>query len=233
MLQYSLVNNPLTPNPTDLRAIIQQYKRKKIADIVKQLTVPGSILKETECEAVIKRFLQIIADNLQEGIGLDSEFLIISQTISGVFNHENDPFDRSRHQVNMTVRPGAAFQQALDQAKPIKTDNHIPTPAIKSVFDVKTKSNEQLTADRMFDIYGSQLKIENAEDPAQGVFLVSTQKEKEVKVEYIHHNGYRKLQVELPAGLKTGEKYRLEIRTTVNGGKEIRTGSYHKVLSVA
>ncbi len=232
MLYIKLVDNPLTQDPNDCRAMVANYKKKKISQIVRQITIPGSILKETECEAVIKRFLQILAENLHEGVGFDSEFLTISQGINGVFTNNRDSFDRSRHEVTLAAHAGEEFRKALDSVEVVIVDHVQPKPVIKSVFDVKSKSSELLTPDRMFDIYGDLVKIENEADPVQGVFLVSTQQEEEIRVNYLHHNGVTKLQVEIPEGLTSGSKYRLEIRTTVNKSKDIRTGRYDPILTV-
>lgn len=49
MLKHFLVDNPLTEDPLDCRAQVLAYQRKRIEDIVSQITIPGSILKETEC----------------------------------------------------------------------------------------------------------------------------------------------------------------------------------------
>ncbi len=234
MLYIKLVDNPLTKDdPNDCRAMVVNYKKKKMIQIVKQIAVPGSILKETECEAVIKRFLQILAGNLHEGIGFESEYMVIAQGVNGVFANNQAPFDRSRHEVTMLARAGEEFQKALDSVEVVIVDHIKPKPMIKSTFDTKSKSDEKITADRLLDIDGDLLKIEDETDPTQGVFLVSTQKEKEMRVDYIHYNSPKKLQVEIPATLKTGEKYRLEVRSRVYGGKELRASSYDKVLTVA
>jgi hypothetical protein len=233
MLEIKLIDNPLTPDPTDYRAMVVNYKRRRISDIVKQITIPGSILKETECEAVSKRFLQILAENLQQGIGFESEFLVISQGVSGVFNSETEAFDPTRHQVTLLIKAGEEFQKALSNVEVVRVDYNQPKPVIKKVFDVKSKTADALTPGHMFDIHGELIKVEDEEDPAQGVFLISTQNEEEVRVEYIYHNGIKRLQVEIPEDLSAGDRYRLEIRSTVNKGKDIRTGAYEKVLTVA
>ncbi len=233
MLQIKLVDNALTPDPTDFRAMVVNYSKKSVEEVVKQIAVPGSILKETECEAVIKKFFQVLAENLRQGVGFDSEFITITQHVSGVFTSEADAFDPTRHEVTLTVKTGQVFQQALNAVDIAKVDHVLPRPTIRQVFDTKSRTSEKCTSGHLLDIQGNLLKVENETDPAQGVFLVSAQKEKEVRVAYIHHNGSKKLQVEVPEGLKSGEKYRLEIRSTVKGSKDIRIGMYEKVLTVA
>lgn len=233
MLEIKLVDNPLTPDPTDFRAMVVNYKKRRLTDIVKQITIPGSILKETECEAVSKRFLQILAENLRQGIGFESEFLVISQGVSGVFSSNKGPFDPSRHEVTLQVHAGEEFQKALAAVEVVIVGHEQPRPVIRKVFDTKAKTTESLTPGYMFDIQGDLIKIEDETDPAQGVFLINTKDEAEVRVEYIHHNGTKNLQVEIPEGLTSGDRYRLEIRSAIRGSKDIRKGLYEHVLTVA
>ena len=49
---------------------------------------------------------------------------------------------------------------------------------------------------------------------------------------YLYQNTAKTLQVEWPDGLKSGQEYRLEVRTAVRGGKQVRTGSSAKPLKV-
>ena len=51
-------------------------------------------------------------------------------------------------------------------------------------------------------------------------------------IPYLYQNTAKMLQVEWSDGLKSGQEYRLEVRTAVNGGKEVRTGSSAKPLKV-
>ena len=68
MIEISLVDNKLTKdNPYDRMGMVQNRKIKTVADIVKQLTAEGSILKRTECDAVIHSTLRTITRNLIEG----------------------------------------------------------------------------------------------------------------------------------------------------------------------
>ena len=52
---------------------------------------------------------------------------------------------------------------------------------------------------------------------------MNTQKAEELKIAHFYQNTSKTLQVELPNNLKKGT-YRLEVRTTVYRGSEIRTG---------
>lgn len=76
MLNYALYRNPLTEGEDDYTAIAQSLLNKNIKDIIHQITKPRSILKETECVAVIHDFFKAIAENLGEGYGFNRENLL-------------------------------------------------------------------------------------------------------------------------------------------------------------
>lgn len=233
MLKYSLVDNPLTDDPNDCRAQVQEYRRKRIEDIVTQLTVAGSILKDTECIAVINGFLKTLAHNLSEGVGFDSDYLTLTHSVAGVFADKNDRFDPNRHQVKLNLRTGEPMKTALQQVKVEKVDATLSVPEISAVYDWNSRTtNQQLTAGGSVDISGRWLKVTNPEDTTQGVFLVNTKKDEKIRITYLHQNTRKKLQLSLPSTLRSGQEYRVEVSTIINETQEVRTGMSNFVLTV-
>ena len=232
MLQISLADNKLTKDdPNDRMAVVQNRKYKTVDDIVDQLTIEGSILKPTECEAVITGVLRTITKNLREGYGFQSDYFSLTPSVSGVFINDEDRFDATRHQVELNLRLSAPMKEALAQMKVEVIPHASPTPVIKQVFDQKSKTtNDRLTPGHTLDITGELLKIEDQAANEQGVFLVNTNKD-EVKMPYLYQNTPKTLQVELPDNLKRGT-YRLEVRTAVYNIKEVRTGFAPFTLTV-
>lgn len=234
MLEISLIDNKLTvDDDQDCVAMVQNRKYKSVDDIIEQLTGEGSILKPTECEAVITGVLRTITKNLAQGYGFQSDFFSLAPSVSGVFVNDKDRYDASRHQVELNLRLGTPVKEALSQVKVAVVPHSVPVPVIKEVFDQKSKTtNDQLTPGHTLEISGERLKIMDEADASQGVFLVSTQRAEEVKVPYLYHNTAKKIHAELPDTLKKGT-YQLEIRTTVNNAKEVRTGVASSILIVA
>lgn len=233
MLQYSLVDNPLTDDQEDRRAQVQSYVFRQTEDIVSQITVPGSILKNTECVAVINAFLKAITANLEEGIGFECDYLALSQSIAGVFTDKNDRFDAQRHRVKLNLRVGEPMKAALKRVPVAKVKANVLLPEVEGVYDRKSRTTDQmLTAGHSAEVTGDRLKIENTDDARQGVFLVNTQKKEEIKIPYLFQNTAKMLQVEWPEALESGQEYRLEVRTTINGGQTVRTGMSKVVLTV-
>ena len=231
MLQISLTNNKLTKNDErDCMAVVQNRRYKTLSELVDQLTGEGSILKPTECEAVIVAALRTITKNLHQGYGFQSEFLTLAPSVSGVFVNRKDRFDRERHQVDLKLRLGAPIKEALAKV-PVEIIPHTaPLPEIEEVFDHKSKTtNDLLSPGHTLDISGERLKVADVTSPEQGVFLVS--ETEEIKVPYIFRNNPKSLQVELPDKLKKGV-YEVEVRTTVYSATDLRTGSSSLALTV-
>jgi hypothetical protein len=224
MIEISLLDNKLTPNPVDCRAMVQNRKKKRIKDLVDQITGPGSILKDTECVAVVDALFKAIAKNLTEGYGLQTEYFSFVPEVSGVFEDENDRFDPARHEVTLGLRLGTPMKEALQKVKVTVIPHDTPMPVIKKVFDRKSKStNDIITPGHALDIEGDLLKIIDEADVDQGVFLINPQKGEEVRISYFYQNTPKLLEVELPDTLKKGT-YELEVRTHVNKANELRTG---------
>ncbi len=100
------------------------------------------------------------------------------------------------------------------------------------MFDLKSKTtNALLTPGGVFNIEGDMLKIDNQEDKLQGVFFVNTQTKKEHKAAYLYQNMPKNLQIELPTTLLTGS-YQVEVRTNLNGSKDLRKGKLTMSLAV-
>ena len=234
MLQISLADNKLTIDDLEDRmAVVQNRKQKSVADIVNQLTVEGSILKPTECEAVITGMLRTIVKNLREGYGFQSDYFSLTPSVSGVFVNDKDRFDPARHQVELNLRLSAPMKEALDQVKVEVIPHTAPVPVIRQVFDRKSKTtNDRLTPGHTLEISGTLLKIEEPTAAEQGVFLVNTNKDEEVKLPYLYQNTPKMLQAELPDTLKRGT-YRLEVRTAVYNIREVRTGAAPFTLTVS
>ena len=233
MLQISLVNNKLTvDDPHDCMAQVQNRQQLTTAAVVKQITGKGSILKSTECNAVINDLFEAIADNLRQGHGFTCDYFSLEPSVSGVFVNDEDRYDPKRHQVELNLRLGSPLKKALAEMEVKVLPHNTPVPTIKKVFDRKSKTtNEQLTPGYTLDITGDLLKIEDETAAEQGVFLVNTQRAEEVKIGHLFLNVAKTLEVELPDNLKKGT-YRLEVRTAVYKVKEVRTGAAPFLLTV-
>lgn len=230
-INYVLHLNLMTANPDDCRAVVVNRTNYSVSDIVKQITGEGSILKETECNAVINAFLKRVGTNLSEGISFQSEYFSVGIEIGGVFINDKDRFDATRHQIYPNLKPGKQWKESLNGAQLEKVSSEENKPRPESLMDIKSKNSDQtLSPGGMAELVGQMLKIdETAAD--EGIFIISENGGDVTKVSYLHINYPKNLQFEIPEGLAPGN-YRVEIRNRAHKGKTIRTGSLDYTLQV-
>lgn len=233
MISYSLHDNVLTTeDETDYMAIIQNSEKCSIEDLIKGVTVAGSILKETESVAVTHAIFRELGKNLREGKGFSSEYLTIDHSISGVFIGEDDQFDPQRHKVNVNVRLASTLREMTRNIPVQKVKSSIPMPTLESCYDHWTQTtNDQITPKASVDLRGEYLKIGDTDDAQQGVFLLNSQKV-ETKVDRLALNTPKKLTFAVPDGLAKGE-YSLLVRTVFKGTTKLREGRLNQTLVIA
>jgi hypothetical protein len=231
-INYVLHPNTITPDQNVWKANVVNKTVFNIDDVVKQITGEGSILKLTECNAVINAFLSKIGTNLADGIFFQSDYFSVSTEISGVFAEETDKFDVNRHLIYPNLNAGKPWKESLAIAKleKVTTDENKPKP--ESFVDMKSKTNDQtLTPGGMAELQGEMLKIDETADD-EGIFIVSGNGGGETKVAYLHQNYPKCLQFEVPEILKQGS-YKVEVRNRAHKGKTIRVGILEFTLNVA
>jgi hypothetical protein len=222
-LKYALFDNKMTEDPDDYMAIIQEAQNKNLDDIIKQITVAGSILKETECRAVIRDFLKKLAENAQEGIGFLNDYFSINFSIQGVFKDADDRYDPKRHSILMNLTANTELKKSLDFIKVEKVSPNIPQPIVHQLYDMLSNTtNATLSGNGMAEIKGEKLSINTAEAD-EGIFLINVATATETKVSLIHNNEPKKLQFLVPTGLQAGT-YKVEVRNRAHRGKDIRKG---------
>lgn len=232
MFKFALFRNHLTGNDNDYLAVPQSTENKRTEDIIHQITIPGSILKETECAAVINDFFKAIASNLQEGVGFTNEFIRINPGVSGVFNGINDQFDPNRHHKQVNVVGGKEFKAAVEEMPVEKVAASVRQPEIKSVYDFKSQQNNAvLTPGHMIELRGRLLKLDT-ELTDEGIFIVNTTDDSEFKIVQIHTNLPSKLLGMLPDELAPGV-YNLVVRNRPEGNKNLMSGSLTEGLTVS
>lgn len=231
MLHYALYPNHLTGSENNYLAIPQSPVNKRIEDVIHQITNPGSILKETECVAVIHDFFRAISTNLKEGQGFISEYIRIQPSIKGVFKGINDTFDPARHHTQINILPCNVLKDAISEAELEKVEAIARQPEIKSVYDLKSQQADAvLSPDHMIEIIGSKLKL-NTGLADEGIFIINHSDDSEVKIAQVHTNLPSKLFGMLPENLATGT-YRLEVRNRPDGNSNLHVGAFTNDLTV-
>jgi len=114
MMNYTLYKNKLTADVEDYyMARLVNVSTMNREDLVAQITGPGSILKETECNAVIADYWKQIIQFSSNGTFYKDDYINIRLDVVGVFMDENDRFDPERHELKRTIHPSAELKGAL------------------------------------------------------------------------------------------------------------------------
>ena len=229
-MKYALYNNKITKDdPNDCYARPVEVKVNTRQDVVGQLTQPGSILKTTECNAVIDGYWSAIGDFISKGESYRDQYIAVRFDINGVFANDSERFDPARH----TLSVGAVLSSLVtDNAKSIKMQysKAVPEiPIVETVFDWGSDTvNDRLTPGGALEIEGEELKIFETE--GEGVFFVNQTTAVATKADALRRNEPQRLSLRVPP-LPAGQ-YRLEIRNTTRNGSVLRTGMLAQMLAV-
>lgn len=231
-INYVLHPNLMTPDPDDCKATVVNRTTFNLDDVVKQLTSEGSILKQTECYAVIDAFLRKLGLNLAEGISFRSDYFSLGIEMSGVFINDKDKFDANRHMVYPNLKPGKPWKDSLAniQFEKVTADENKPRP--ENIIDLKSKTIDQiLSPGGMAEVQGTLLKIDETTTD-EGIYIISENGGGETRVNYLYNNYPKSLQFEIPEGLSAGT-YKIEVRNRAHSGKSLRIGRLEQSLNVA
>jgi len=234
-LPYTLHRNTIrrADADTSYRAVAKQVDYVRIEDAIREMTKPGSILKQTECEAVIYAFLNYLTQQLAEGNGFLSPYFRLTPGLRGVFESEEDKYDPKRHRPGVNFRPGKKMEQAIRKMKVQRIDSTLPAPRPLAFEDYKTGIRNQLMVPgKVGLISGEQLKLTDPDDLAQGVFLKHLSSGQFYRVADLYRNFPQELLMALPDTLPRGA-YWLEVRSAYGTRGEIRTGQLPATLVVA
>jgi hypothetical protein len=229
-MKYSLYDNKVTQDNTDdCYARPVEVKVNTRGQLVQNLTRSGSILKTTECNAVIDGYWNEIGGFIARGEGYRDEYLTVRLDINGVFTDSNDRFDPSRHTLVVSALLNSSLT-ALAKSVPLQYEKAVAgAPVIESVYDWGSDTvNEKLTPGDTIEIAGEDLKI--YEERGEGVFFMDQSTGVETPGELPRRNEPGGLMLRVPA-LPSGQ-YRIEVRNTTRKGKVLRTGVFVQPLTV-
>jgi len=221
-MKYTTIDNQLTTeNLNDHMAQTIDMVVNGFDKVKKKMSGPGSILKETEINAVHADYWKAIISFIANGQNYRDEYVSIRMNITGVFEDEDDRYDPARHKIVLSVIPGPDLKEAARQVRPVYVETDSINPVVKSAYDWNSKTtNQKLTSGGGLEIEGADLKIFEGE--GQGVFFINASEGFEVKAEHIRTNEPKTLSLSVP-DLKAGT-YKIEVRNTGFKGKTIRVG---------
>lgn len=236
MLDYTLFENMLTPDPNDYSAQPVNVRSHDLPAIVQRISARYPGLSPTQILAAISEFFDEVYNITELGETVVTPIFNTEFSMPGVYNGALDSFDTKRHSVKINLNPGTRL---LEAARKVKTSKVIVAESLPHILEVKdvvsNTVNELLTPGGIVQIRGSRLKFLQTEDN-NGVFFINQQGES-IKLSVIADNKPARIMAMLPADMQPGT-YSLEVRTSFSAGSvkplhALKTGRFNKELTVA
>ena len=232
MLDYTLIENLLTPAPDDYMAQttnVRSYTNEEIAD---RIMKTGAGLTRSDILSVLQAQNEVICDIVAEGDAINTPLFNAQPSISGVFDSASDSFNPSRHQVKINLSAGKSLRDAISKVKTKKVQVAEVAPILNEVKDIVSGTvNDRLSKNSVVEITGARLKF-LPEVATNGIFLVMSNGT-ETKLTTVIDNKPARLMAMIPAAQATGV-YSLEVRTTYSGNekpsKTLKIGRFYKRL---
>jgi hypothetical protein len=220
----------MTADPEDYRAQITGYESVTEKEIIEYITRKGSSITPAAVKANYEEIIGAHEYFLQQGYGVNTEFINVRPSIQGVFRSRDDGFDPARHKIRFRVTLGKRYNRTSDEVKTEKAEPASNAPLPQRFEDVTSATvNEAVTPGGTATLSGARLKY-HQNDPKQGIFLVAADKT-EVRVERILSHHAAQVVFLVPANLPADD-YTLEVRVLPKGNKEIKRGIQVDKLTV-
>lgn len=231
-LKFTWKLNTATKNdPDDYYPKVREIEYVTEDQLINDIAIPGSILKETELRAVLLRVFQQLVNYMKESRGFKNQFIVIKPGLNGKAYSDNEQWDDDKHNKYASALLGAPFQAAAQEMELEWVSDTKEAPVIEEVYDRKSKTtNQKLTPGHTIKISGSQLKI-HTHVAGQGLFLVNQTSGIEHPVE-LEENYPSQLRADVPDNLPIGS-YQLKITNTKTSvTKTLRTTIFEVPLTV-
>jgi hypothetical protein len=233
-LNYALYENNLKsskPNSYVAKPLVDVTKT--LDEVLNETTEHGSTVTKAEALAFFEEMVVVILKALIQGFAINTPLFNLSFSISGTFDSPDDTFDPARHAINIIITPGTRIKDIISKINLSKVTATKPKPVVTDFFDHSTQShNDTLTKGGIGKLTGVKLQIDE-KDEQQGIFFLPVLGGIIYKsTGFLVKNDPSELIFTIPADLTPGE-YNIEVRAKLNDGKELRKGSYEKILTVS
>lgn len=229
-ITYALYENHLTSDPDDYTARVISSNTVEMEGLIDRMVDRGSTVVRADILSVLEDYNAAVTSLVLEGVNVLTPTCNFGAAIKGVFNGQEDSFDRSRHQVLPTVGPGVRLRSAVSGSAAVQkaeSTRALPTPL--DFFDVASgERNAVLAAGGMANILGHRLKFDAA-DALQGIFFRAADGT-ETRVTVVGRNKPAELMFMVPE-LAPGA-YTVHVRVAW-GDNDLREGVLRHTLTVA
>ena len=223
VIRYALRLNRLTSAPDDYMAVVQDQPVVTKDDLIDDIVSRGGNVNRAEALASHEEDEAAVVRALEAGAIVSTPLYHISASIQGVFENEDSPFDPSIHVVKLNIRPGSRLEEIAKNIRVQRVEGAVIEPVIKSVYDWGSDSETTLTSGGVFEINGSDLKIQD-NLTSEGVFFIKQSDNTATQAVRVRTNRPSQLVVLVPT--LTAGNYRVEVRNTYRSGSTLKTGLF-------
>jgi hypothetical protein len=213
-MKFYLTENHLTTKQ-NFSARVVSDKSHDLEGIINLMLSKRNLVSRTDIVAVFSAFFETVENCIKLGENITLPIFNISYSITGVFENEDESFNREKHHVNVNMNNGLQIKRAIEQIKLNKIDTVVREPVLHHFNDLASHTvDDQLTKNSLFELTGSQIKIAG-DKPDIGLYFVADDGT-ETKVVLVADNTNKKIVGQTP-DLATGS-YHLHIKTQSTKG---------------
>lgn len=228
-IQYSLLDNQLTTDPDDYRAVVQTTEVLGEDDLINDMTSRGSTATKTDVLAVLEEYKAAIERAIADGKRINTDLVNVYPSIRGVFDGNGDSYDATRHAVRVNVSSGVRLREATRGVSLEKVRAGETGPLLDHYHDTLADEIDGLvTPGGGARITGGNLKVREVD--GAGVYFVDSEGNA-TEAPNLMRNKPGDLIFLVPQ-LAPGD-YALEVRTASTDNGTLRTGRLEAVLTVA
>lgn len=233
MINYTLVENAVTPDPDDYYPQVQITRSVDTDALVERILSMGSTVNRADIIAVLEQLYQAVEALVLEGARVNVAGIFdVSPRMQGVFNGVADNFDTARHLVSVNAAPGAKLRENVRQkARVNKLESSKPAPLLLQYADTGSNlTDSTLTPGNIGTLNGARLKFD-PDQADEGLFVLPTSGGAAVKVTTFQRNKPSQLIFLNPVGLAAGD-YFMEVRARARANADLRSGRLESTLTV-
>jgi hypothetical protein len=229
MLKYALYKSNLPNAQGKYIAYSQVEKVATLEDLINDMTSRGSTVTRAEVYSIWEELSLAIVNRIKNVEEIYTPIFNVGINITGKFDSPDDVFKVGRNEVVLNITAGSLLKDITSQISVTKVEATKLFPEIKELTNHSTNSQTEIKAGNYLRILGANLKIDVA-DESQGIFFIGSD-QNEFRLISLIDNLPSNLSFIVPNTLAVGI-YRMEIRVKINNGKELRTTTHNKNLTV-
>lgn len=232
MINYMLVENPITAEKETCYAVVSSVGTKNLEDLITHMIEEGSGLTRPQAMAYFERLTQSVIHYVNQGYSIATPLFRVRPTICGTFNGKNDKFDPKRHQIKFRGIEGQCLKELPVRInKIVKVTDSKESPVLYTFTDICSETSGTLiTVGGIGVITGKRLHIATKDERLGLFFSPVNDPENMIRVSIYSYAKPSEINFLIPK-LEKGD-YKLIVHTISRNGKQIYHGRLAETLKV-